>query len=145
MIDGLTNADALPVLERMMRFAGARQRMLAHNVANLDTPDFRPVDVSVDDFRTALADAADERRARFGVRGGALAEIVTDDAVVGEHGATLTPGTRHDDQVLFHDGNDRDPERIVQAMVENFEVFRAAADLIRSRYGLLYSAIQERA
>jgi len=141
MIDGLTNGDALPVLERMMRFAGARQRLLAHNIANLDTPDFRPVDVSVGDFRAALAEAVDERRERFGLRGGELGEIRTDDAVVADGTTVLSPRPIHEN-VLFHDGNDRDPERLVQAMVENFEVFRVTADLIRSRYDLMYSAIR---
>ena len=46
MIDGVTNADSIPVLERMMQFAGARHRLLVHDIANLDTPDFRPVVVS---------------------------------------------------------------------------------------------------
>jgi len=143
MIDGLTNADAIPVLERLMRFAGARQRLLAHNIANLDTPDFRPVDVSVGEFRTALAEAIDERRERSGRRGGELASIQTDDTTVSSDGVRLEPRERFDG-ILFHDGNDRDPERIVQAMVENFEVFRTAADLIRSKYDLLYAAIRER-
>ena len=54
MIDGVTNADALPVLERLMQFAGRRHQIIVNNIANLDTPGFRPVDVSVDDFRAEL-------------------------------------------------------------------------------------------
>ena len=50
MIDGLNNADALPVLERVLQFAGQRHRLIVNNIANLNTPGFRPMDVSrIDD------------------------------------------------------------------------------------------------
>ena len=46
--------------------------------------------------------------------------------------------------VLFHDRNDRDVERIMQELVENFMTFRFAADLLKSRFDLINTAIRER-
>ena len=46
LIDHLLNADALPSLERTVQFAARRQELIAHNIANLSTPNFQPLDVS---------------------------------------------------------------------------------------------------
>lgn len=143
MIDGVTNGDAIPVLERVFQFAGERHRMIANNIANLDTPDFRPLDVSVEDFQEELGRAVDERRARYGNSGGALdvessrqVELTADRMIL--HPEPIG------DNILFHDRNDRDPERLMQSLVENFMTFRAAADLLRSRFDLINAAIRER-
>jgi hypothetical protein len=48
------------------------------------------------------------------------------------------------ENILFHDGNDRNPERIMQSLVENFITFRTAADLLKSRFNLINTAISER-
>jgi len=143
MIEGVTNADAIPVLERLMQFAGARHRLIVHNVANLDTPDFRPADVSVEDFQANLAEAVDERRARNGYGAGPLEIESTDDVEFTERGLELHP-TPVGDNLLFHDRNDRDPERLMQDMVENFMTFRMAADFVKNRFNLINTAIRER-
>jgi flagellar basal-body rod protein FlgB len=142
MIDGVTNADALPVLERLMQFAGQRHRLIVNNIANLDTPGFRPADVSIDDFRAQLGEAIDRRRAEHGSGGGDLTLRSTGDIDVTADGVKLHPRPLGEN-ILFHDGNDRDPERIMQSLVENFMTFRAAADLMKSRYDLINTAIRE--
>ncbi len=143
MIDGVTNADAIPVLERLMQFTGRRHALIAHNIANLDTPNFRPADVSVEDFRAQLAQAVDERRDTHGNSGGNLAPRSSRQVEFTEDGMLLNP-TPTGDNILFHDRNDRDPERIMQALVENFMSFRMAADLVKSRFDLINTAIRER-
>ena len=57
------------------------------------------------------------------------------------------PELRPDDSrqnILFHDRNDRDAERITQSLVENFMTFRMASELLRNRYNLINTAIRER-
>ena len=143
MIDGITNADAIPALERLMQFAGGRHRVIVNNIANLDTPGFRPLDVSVRAFQTRLAEAVDRSRSRNGNAGGAL-EIDSGDGIeFAPTGVVLYP-TPRGDNILFHDGNDRDPEKLMQSLVENFMAFRAAADLLRNRFDMLNTAIRER-
>ena len=143
MIDGVTNAGAIPVLERLVQFSGQRHRLIVHNIANLDTPDFRPVDVSVKDFQAQLGRAIDRRRAEHSNGGGQLDLASTRQVEVTDGGLDLNPAPLGEN-ILFHDGNDRNPERIMQSMVENFITFRAAADLLRSRFNLINTAISER-
>jgi len=143
MIDGLTNADAIPVLERMVQFAGARHRLIINNIANIDTPHFRPMDVSVESFQANLGEAIDERRAEHGNGGGPMPMKSTSEVEFGS-GRLDLKATPIGDNILYHDRNDRDPERLMQDLVENFMVFRTAAELLRSRFDLINTAIRER-
>jgi flagellar basal-body rod protein FlgB len=143
MIAGLTNAGAIPVLEKMMHFAGQRHRILTHNIANLSTPDFRPVDVDVDAFRTKLGVAVDRRRESNGNQGGELTMESTQQIEIENGRMTLNPQPVGDN-ILFHDGNDRDLERTMQGLVENFMAFRAASQFIRREFDTLHTAIRER-
>jgi flagellar basal-body rod protein FlgB len=54
--------NKLPVLAALMRrldWLGERQRVLANNIANVDTPGFRPRDLAQPDFRALLAGSRD--------------------------------------------------------------------------------------
>ena len=143
MIDGLTNGGAIPVLQRLLEFAGQRHRVIVNNIANLDTPGFRPVDVSVRAFQEQLGEAVDARRARHGLAGGRLNLEDSPQVEFDRIGVTLHPEPIGDN-ILFHDGNDRDLERTMQALAENFMTFRLAADLLRSRFDLINTALRER-
>lgn len=46
------------------------------------------------------------------------------------------------ENILFHDGNDRNVERVMQSLVENFMAFRASAQLLRSRLSIISTAIR---
>lgn len=142
-IDQLTNVDSLPVLERMMQFAGARHRVIAHNVANLSTPDFRSVDVSVADFQRELGRAVDARRAKFGGPRGELDVKSSKQVRFGPHHMELHPEAG-DGDILFHDRNNRDLERTMQDLAENVAVFRVASELHKQAVGQLRLAISER-
>jgi len=143
-ISEITNADAIPSLAKTLRFAGQRQTLIAHNIANISTPDFRPVDVSTDGFRKVLGDAIDRRRARHdGVRG-ELDWRETRELRRGRDGEMRLAPQPAGRNILFHDKNDRDLERQLQDLVENSAVHRMAADLLKSRFDLLRTAISER-
>lgn len=130
---------AIPVLELAARFAGRRQELLAHNIANIDTPDFRPRDVSPARFQEMLGDAVDRSRDR----GGNLEWRQTRE--VRREGSDLRLVPRSPSgNILFHDRNDRDLERMMADLSENLAVFRVATDLLRSRYGLINGALAER-
>jgi flagellar basal-body rod protein FlgB len=107
---GLLDSGCLPVLEMTARFAARRHELLAHHIANADTPDFRPLDVSPADFQRLLG---------------------------------LVPRTPSRN-ILFHDRNNRDLERTMQALAENTGAFRVSIDLLRSRYQAIHAAIGER-
>ncbi|MCC6676966.1 MAG: hypothetical protein IT436_07470 [Phycisphaerales bacterium] len=138
----LTSSGSMPALEMTLRFAGQRQKIIAHNIANLTTPDFRPVDVSPQVFQSTLARAIEERRSRGGLGPlpiGSSREI----RQRGDGSLELNPRTPSGG-VLAHDRNNRDLERMMQDLAENTAVFRTASDLYKNRSDLLRSAIAQR-
>ncbi|MHC4810746.1 MAG: flagellar basal body rod protein FlgB [Planctomycetota bacterium] len=143
MISGLTDADSMPVLERMLQFASGRQRILADNVANFDTPGYRARDVSVRGFQEALGEAVLERREKHSARGGELAFAGSDDVSVRGDRLELQP-TERGGGAMSHDGNDRDLERSMQMLAENVMAVRTVTTLLRSRIDLMSAAIRER-
>lgn len=143
-IDGLLNADSLPTLEKVSQFAARRQDIIAHNITNLSTPNFQPTDVSIADFRKSLADAIDQRRSRFGGVRGELEIKSSREVQIGADGRMALQPTTFGNNVLFHDRNNRDLERLMQELVENLTAFRVAGDLLKSRMQLLRSSIAGR-
>lgn len=147
MIQGLTNADALPTLERVIQFAGARHRLIAHNIANLTTPRFQAVDAPVDEFQTELNRAIDARRDAFGGHRGELEFRSTRHIRAGRRsgsgGLEVEPAA-NGRNIMFHDRNNRDLERTMQDLAENVAVFRIASELHKHSINQLRTAIAER-
>lgn len=139
MLGEMLNEGAVPVLEASMRFAAQRQRLLAHNIANLSTPDFRPMDVSPAEFQRALARALDDRRGSDGALELNSRQIRTEAG----GGLRLTPASPSGN-ILFHDRNNRDLERMMADLAENTAAFRLASDLLRSRMEMTRSALAQR-
>jgi flagellar basal-body rod protein FlgB len=140
MIDRIANSDAIPALERFAQFAAQRHRLIVNNVANLDTPGYRPVDVSVADFQAELGRAVDVAR----TRGGGALELEDIDGITFENDRMVFEPAERADGPWAADASDRDPERVMQDLVENFMAFRTAVDLLRSRFELIQTAIRER-
>lgn len=144
LIDHVTNAGALPSLERTIQFAGRRQALLAHNIANASTPRFQHKDVSPAAFQSALREAVDERRARTGGTHGELGLKSTREVIVTDRGLRLTPGSQSGRGVLGHDQNNRDLESLMKDLAENQGAFRVATELMRTQAGTMRAAISER-
>lgn len=144
MIDGVTNAGSIPVLKKMAQFAGRRHTLLANNLANLSTPNYRAVDVSVEGFRTQLREAVDERRAERGNLGGDLPMRSTAQVSVSGDGTLQLHGQHVGSELMHQDGNDRNVEREMQQLVENTMMYRQMMEMLRSRFNLINTAIRER-
>lgn len=146
MINDLGNAGAMPAAEMLLKFAGQRQRVIAHNIANIDTPNFQMKDVDPKAFQKMLGDAIDKRRKANGGAFGALQWDESRDIKRTGPGNNfrLVPTTGHGGGILHHDRNDRDLERMMQDMVENATAYRVAADLLRSQRNQLQNAIAQR-
>ncbi|GJQ28182.1 MAG: flagellar basal-body rod protein FlgB [Phycisphaerae bacterium] len=144
LIQDLATSGALPSLTATLAVAGQRQRMLTHNIANIDTPDFQPRDLDIPAFRRELAAAIDRRREATGGLGGPLDIRPTRDVSFDEHErVTFTPRMASGG-VLYHDRNNRDVERLMQGLAENSLTFRMTTDLIRREHDLLRVAISQR-
>lgn len=129
----------------MAQFAGRRQSIIAHNIANISTPNFQQQDVDVSAFQSALQSAVDDRRQRKGLARLRFELEGTDEVSVSrgplnQQRIDLNP-TSTDGNVLFHDRNNRDLERLMQDLAENTAAFRVATDLFKSRMDLLNQAI----
>jgi flagellar basal-body rod protein FlgB len=144
MIKGMFDYGALPVLERMVQFAGARHKVLADNVANISTPYFKPRDLDPASFQATLRYAIDERR-ESGINpvAGKL-EMRNTRQLNFQLGRINIRPEATNSGILFHDQNNRDLERIMQHLAENTLAHNAGIEMIRNELGLLRVAISGR-
>lgn len=143
MIQGLTQSGVTPVLQRMIQFTAARHGVLTHNIANLSTPYFKPRDLDPHKFQARLAEAVDRRRRQPGATSGPLEMRNTRQMRFREDGIEIRPEFTHEN-ILFHDRNNRDLERIMQDLAENTLAHNAAVELLKSEFEILRVAISER-
>lgn len=146
LISDITSSGAIPTLEASLRFAAERQRLIAGNIANISTPDYRQKDVSIAGFQEALGHAIDARRASTGGERGDLPLRSTQELRVDGAGSAdfhLAPKSPSGN-ILFHDRNNRDLEHLMRDNVETTQEFRFASELLRNRFELLKSAIAMR-
>lgn len=143
MIKGIFDHGALPTLKRTMEFTSARQQILSHNIANLSTPNFKPLELSPELFQAQLGKAVDERRRSRRPLDGDL-EFTPTPQIRERDGSLVFEPQQAGDGILYHDRNNRDLERTMQALAENALVHNTAVDLLRSEFELLRSAIRER-
>lgn len=144
LIDHVTNSGALPSLAQTIQFAARRQGLLAHNIANISTPDFQHQDVSPEAFQSALKDAIEDRRSRTGGETGRFEFKGTRQIRLTSQGLRLEPDAPSGHGVLAHDRNNRDLESMMQNLSENMGVYRVATELMRTQAGTLGVAISER-
>lgn len=105
------------VLSGLLDSAALRHRVIANNVANVNTPNFKRLTVTFDaEVERALASGAGFR--------GATAKIVED----------LTAPERVD-------GNTVDIDREMNELTKNLQLYSAATAILASRVGLLRAAI----
>ena len=121
MMDRLFAGGSLPPLEAMLRFASERQRVIATNIANVDTLGYRAQDLSEGEFLRAL-DAA------FGGRSLPARPLARESAA-----GILKPG-----------GNNVDLEVEMAKMVRNSDLYSTAATLLAHQFSLLREAVSGR-
>jgi flagellar basal-body rod protein FlgB len=119
MLDRLFAGGSLPALEAMLTFAAERQRLIAANIANVDTLGYRTRDLPEGEFRRALDGA-------FG--GSGLPARV--EARESDDGGILKPG-----------GNNVDLEVEMAKMVRNSVLHSTAATLLAHQFSLLREAV----
>jgi flagellar basal body rod protein FlgB len=122
VIEGLFGRRSVPALDTLMRFAEARHRAIAGNIANIDTVGYRTLDVPVARFDEALARAFET--GDFSMRADVLRPAPTADA------GTLKPT-----------GNNVDLDIEMAKMVRNQSLYSMAAALLAQQFSLMREAI----
>jgi flagellar basal-body rod protein FlgB len=143
MIRGLLDSGALPTLERLVQFTGQRHRVLTQNIANLDTPYFQPRDLDPKAFQASLRDAIDRRRSRPNPTAGPLNMRDTRQLSFKKDHMEAQPAFSNQN-IMFHDRNNRDLERIMQSLAENTLAHSAGIEMLRNQFSMLEMAIRGR-
>ena len=132
---------SLPVLQQVMSFSEQRQKLLAHHVANINTPGFRLTDLPIEEFTEALGDAIDRRDGniphRFNMRD-------TKNIRFGPQMFVRPESDEVGGLTNYYDGADRSIERLQNEMLKNAMWHEAAAKLFSHQSRLLETAIRER-
>lgn len=129
-IEKLLNQGNAPLLEQVVRFSAARHRLIAENIANVDTPEYRQKDLSVRRFYELLRQRV-ERRARS-APGAVRFDDIAHEVQRPEAG------------VLFHDGNNRSMEELATDLAKNAMMHNLAVELLRRQYQSMEGALKER-
>lgn len=156
-------ATTIGALEQTLAFTERRHELLAGNIANLSTPDYRSRDLDVGEFRTALADSirskpspspprtligtdphagmslgyADNSPAQRLAPVGPTEATTRDDRFAGPRAAT--------EQIVYHDNSDVSLENQVTEISKNKHLHNLAISTLRNQFDLLRAAITERA
>jgi len=140
-IDRLLNSPVRQGLQLTARFAEDRHRVLAENLANIDTPDYQARRLDGHEFQAALRQAykaAENGPQPLELRGSA--QFQTD----GEGRLHSQPETEPAENVLFHDGTNARIEQLVTQVHENALTYHFAMSQLRSKFDSLKQAITGR-
>ena len=142
-IERLTNSPLTHAIELTARFAEERHKVLAENVANIDTPGYHTKRLDPDVFQRALGEALNRARAsgdrRLELRGDAQVWSMPDGRLVTKPVVEPAPN------ILFHDGRNASLEHLMTAVQENALRYSLAVKLLSQRFGALLTAIRGRA
>jgi flagellar basal-body rod protein FlgB len=146
MLQSILDSTSIPFLEKKAIFGERRQEVLAGNIANIDTPDYRMRDLPVARFQEALKQAIENRKphdvdsvqAAFGTRQAeAAAEPFPADLF-----AAIEPPQQ---DIMFQDGNNRSVEHANMEMLKNTMQQTFAVELMHAQLAMLQTVISERA
>jgi flagellar basal-body rod protein FlgB len=135
--DSLFSGTAIPALEQVVGFSQARHNVLAGNIANMDTPGYRALDLSPEKFQAKLKSAIEDRRQSAGVSGADAGTMFGEDAI-----ASVADNLQ---SILHHDDSNVGLEQQVTEMAKNQMQHNLALAIMSSQFRLLQSAISERA
>lgn len=139
-INTLTERGSMPALIHLLSFTQQRHRMIAENIANVDTPGYRAKHLDPKAFEEALGDAM-ERRGSDPRK--PLTLRVHRQFSVDESGSLhVHPTTRPTRNALFHDGTTISIDREMADLAANAMVHNAATIMLSGKFNGLLTAIR---
>ena len=141
-IERLTTSRVTHALELTARFAEERHKVLAENVANIDTPDYHTRRLEPEAFQTTLKEALQRAEGsgerRLELRGGAQVSTTPTGRLA------VRPEVRPADNILFHDGRNASLETLMTDVQQNALDYSLATRLLSKRFQGLMTAIRGR-
>jgi flagellar basal-body rod protein FlgB len=129
-IDRLLNQGSAPVLEATIQFAAARHKLIAEDIVNADTPNYRQKDLSVERFQAMLRDRLDRR----GSAGPGSVDF-----------SNIRHAIEHPTRgILFHDGNNRSMEQLMTDEAKNALLHNVAIEMLKKQFSMMEMALRER-
>jgi flagellar basal-body rod protein FlgB len=129
-IDRLVNQTNAPLVERVLKFAAARHRLIAENMANVDTPGYRQKDLSAAKFYALINDKVRQKKES------APGTTTFDDIDLNADHPSAN--------ILFHDRNNRSMEQLAAEQAKNGMLYMTAIELLKKQYGAMEMALKER-
>lgn len=130
MFERLLNQSGEPVLEKMLQFTAARHQLIAENISNLDTPNYRQKDLSLEKFQHMLGDRMQDRNS------GELGATSFDDVsaeIENPHSG-----------ILFHDGANRSAEQLMSDQAKNALMHNFIVELLKKQFSTMEMALKDR-
>ena len=153
MLDQILNSKSLPLLEKMAAFAERRQEVLAGNIANIDTPDYKMRDLPVNDFQQALREAIqlkDSFSPAAAQTSLGMPAMVSNNQALETQMESLFPRSLFQAQeaspqnLTFQDANNRSMESQVMQMTKNSLMQQFAVEVMMAQMNQLMTVISER-
>lgn len=141
-VTGVTQTNTIGVLEKTLAFTEARNKVLAENIANVTTPEYRAKQLDPAEFQAALKSAVERRcESREPLRVESTQQFHEDEMGF----LRVTPTEQPPENLLFHDGTNARIEKQMAMLAENTLMNKAAAELLRNQFEGLAKAIRGRA
>jgi flagellar basal-body rod protein FlgB len=141
-IERLTDSRTTRAIELAAQFAEQRHRVLAENLANIDTPDYHAQQLDPQAFQSslqkALAEARTRGNTRLDLRDNAQFSTGADGGVV------VRPVRSPAPNVLFHDGTNARLEQTLGDISANSLSYELALSLLKGNYEQMLRAIRGR-
>jgi len=138
---GIANNGSIPVLEKAISFAEQRHKVIAHNIANIDTPFFKEKDLDAGAFREMLIDAIEQRKAT-----GRPFEM-SSSSYVGQRAdgsIWVTPIETGNGNGLRHDESTISVDKLMAKLSKNTLKYNGLVGMLAKQYKLIKSAIRGR-
>jgi flagellar basal body rod protein FlgB len=129
-IERLLNQGNAPLLEQVVRFSAARQKLILENAANVGNPDYVQKDLSLDKFQRMLQERVDERR--LAPPGSVTFQDITSEVE--------NPTAN----ILFHDRTNQSMEQLMAGNAKNALFHNMMIELLRKQLGSIETALKER-
>lgn len=135
---------AIPVLEKMISFCEQRNRVLANNIANIDTPNYRRRDLDVAEFQSLLAGAIEQRGKNnprvFQFEAG---KNVAPSSLGGVSAQPVIQPPDSDNPIRL-DGNNVNIDREMTELSKNALLHSAMTQILVKEFAMLQTAISEK-